>query len=596
MATPVSRLPYTTADMAERLAKKKAEQDAATNAQLAGSVLGPGITRDAQGNIYANGQKVDWSKPVAPTAVPSFNKGTVRPPAVEEDKGGGTGLWPSWGEIGNAIKTAYEWFPDEVPSVTPVNTPGGVVMGSQGTPKSLIVEPARLAVRRAVGDITAIPRVGEPSPSYTADQIREQGVARGVLGAAIDYSQFIPVVAKGAGVTDDLLNAYKIASIERAANPFPALRYADNVIDVAEGSRLPARVVESPTTPAMQLAESQTQRALPPAEIAPAIAETPASRLAPPAFRERPVSTKTRLTLQDNGSSNYIRAFDNETGEYLGVIMLEIDRAMNKVKVTGLSSKSPTLTTQLIAAAANEARKVLGDVPYPLTPSTNLSMYSRPFVERLQQAGLIDPDYQLPAIDSLNKIDRSHGPESFVSSLGHVPQEVIDPLSYQPTYNDVLKALVESKRQAKLEGKGRLSTPSKEVQTIKNTRNVPVTTPPIYNAITQRYRLYGLNMTEHPVLERLSNGELDQLVADINRLPGDGVTAIEKLIQDTDLSSIQNYVPSLPAAATADVFRISESVATYMWQQRLINRLTYERLRNQISNRYYNSLHDTNGL
>ena len=213
--------------MSERLAKKKAEQEAAAQAK----------------------------------ANQALRFGVTNPPAVKKDK--------PWYEdigsaIGGAIKSVYENIPMSNPISTPINMGGdaGVSIGGQGTVKSLVTEPARLAVRRAVGDITAIPRVGEPSPSYTADQIREQGVARGVLGAAIDYSQFIPVVAKGAGFTGDAVNAYKLAMMERQANPFPALRGASNVIDVVPGSRLPARIVEAPATPATRLAEAQTQREL----------------------------------------------------------------------------------------------------------------------------------------------------------------------------------------------------------------------------------------------------------------------------------------------------------------------------------------------
>ena len=227
---PARRLPYTTADMGERLAKRKAEQEAAAQAK----------------------------------ANQALRFGVTNPPAVKKDE-----PWykDALGAVGGAIKSAYEWLPNEMPSTTPINMGGnaGVSMGGQGTAKSMVAEPARLAVRRAVGDITAIPHVGADSPSYTADQIRKQGVAKGVLGAAIDYSQFIPVVAKGAGFTSDAVNAYKLAMMERQANPFPALRGATNVIDVVEGSRLPARVVESPASPATRLAEAQTQRALPPA-------------------------------------------------------------------------------------------------------------------------------------------------------------------------------------------------------------------------------------------------------------------------------------------------------------------------------------------
>jgi hypothetical protein len=168
------------------------------------------------------------------------------------------------GAIGGAIKSVYDNMPMSNPVSTPINMGGnaGVSMGGQGTAKSLVLEPARLAVRRAVGDITAIPRVGADSPSYTADQIREQGVVPGVLGAAIDYSQFIPVVAKGAGFTGDAVNAYKLAMMERQANPFPALRGATNVIDVVPGSRLPARVVDAPAPPATRLGNALAQMTL----------------------------------------------------------------------------------------------------------------------------------------------------------------------------------------------------------------------------------------------------------------------------------------------------------------------------------------------
>ena len=224
---PARRLPYTTADMSERLAKRKAEQEAAAQAQ----------------------------------ANQALRFGVTNPPAVKKDE-----PWykDALGAVGGAIKSVYENIPMSNPVSTPINMGGdaGVSMGGQGTVKSLVTEPARLAVRRAVGDITAIPRVGEPSPSYTADQIREQGVARGVLGAAIDYSQFIPVVAKGAGFTGDAVNAYKLAMIERQANPFPALRGASNVIDVVPGSRLPVRIVEAPPTPATRLGNAMAQMTL----------------------------------------------------------------------------------------------------------------------------------------------------------------------------------------------------------------------------------------------------------------------------------------------------------------------------------------------
>lgn len=88
---------------------------------------------------------------------------------------------------------------NSLPSGTGFGTPiymgnGNVSMGGQGSAKDLIFEPARKAVRRAVGDVTAIPKVGEPSSSYTADKIREQGVVLGGLGAVADYSTLASAV------------------------------------------------------------------------------------------------------------------------------------------------------------------------------------------------------------------------------------------------------------------------------------------------------------------------------------------------------------------------------------------------------------------
>jgi len=204
------QLPYTTADMAERLAKKKAAKDRQD------------ILDSLSGGLSYGQDGVDL--------------GSVAK------------------SVGGFLKTVYENMPESID--TPVS--------SYGTGKSLIVEPARLAVRRAVGDITAIPKVGEPSPSYTADRVREQGVALGVLGAAIDYSQFIPVVAKGAGVASDAINASRIARMNRS--PFPTVKAPGAFIDVdaLQGSRLPARIVDTPASPATRLAEAQATRALPP--------------------------------------------------------------------------------------------------------------------------------------------------------------------------------------------------------------------------------------------------------------------------------------------------------------------------------------------
>ena len=491
------QLPYTTADMAERLAKKKAEKDRQD------------ILDSLSGGL-------------------SYGKSGIDLGSVAKS-------------VGGFLKKAYDNAEMSFQYSTPlmINGPGGgVSMGGQGTFKSLVAEPARLAVRRAVGDITAIPKVGEPSPSYTADRVREQGVALGLLGAAMDYSQFIPVVAKGAGVASDAINASRIARMNRS--PFPTVKTPGAFIDVdaLQGSRLPARIVDTPTTPASRLAEAQAARELTPAQVAPIEVAPATSRLTPPPFRERPVPSTSRLTLETVGGQNpdgtlntnatrnlFIRSFNQATGEYTGVITIRYDPLAKTALVQGLAATNPMVTPQLIAAAAAEVRKLVGDVKYPLTPSASLSAYSRPFVERLQRAGLIDPDFELPEFNMINGYSKLQGPEDFAnanSAGGGFGQTVIDPLSYTPGYNEVFKALVESKRQAKLAGEyGRLNTSSKQLETL---RHRPLG---LNDAAAYRVNMQNLRIPEHPLLKQMSDNEFDSFMGEIYTTPG---SAARKLI------------------------------------------------------------------
>lgn len=232
---------------------------------------------------------------------------------------------PWYEDVGSAIGGGLKWLYDNAPETNPISTPvnmggGTVSMGGQGTGKSLVTEPARLSVRRAVGDITALPGVGEDSPSYTAEQIRQRGVAAGVFNAAMDYLNLIgtvaPVAGKVAKTTSDVANSMKLARMERELNPFPRITTPSSFIDVVEGSRLPARVADVPVP-------ATTQAALPPAtrQLAPApayrttraaLAEdmavtapdtpAPAGRVAPGFVSPEPVAVGNVATLPDGAS------------------------------------------------------------------------------------------------------------------------------------------------------------------------------------------------------------------------------------------------------------------------------------------------------
>ena len=269
---PARRLPYTTADMAERLAKRKAEQDAAAQAK-ANQALRFGVTN----------------------------------PPVREDKGGGTGLWPSWGELGNAAKMGLGTFVGAVNSVpaTALDTADEIVQGLEkvmGVDSEDHFDPAFVGSYNLFGEtyrgfdnaaqyvgkqIAATPGVGKPSSSPFMDTVRSQGWANAIAEPFVHAvnvgSVAYPVskVAVGAKLPGTITNAYRQRLLEREIaaqnNLFPAVvppkpgtfielvEDADGVlrvpgatkppanvvdVDALQGSRLPARVVDSPVTPA----------------------------------------------------------------------------------------------------------------------------------------------------------------------------------------------------------------------------------------------------------------------------------------------------------------------------------------------------------
>ena len=191
---PARRLPYTTADMGERLAKKKAEQDAAAQAK-ANQALRFGVTN-----------------PPAPTPEP---------------KKSGGGWWPSWGEIGNAAKSVgnaaksvggmavgtintvaatpidmADWANQQlvkyVAGKKPVDQFDPASVGSF----NLLGETSRgldASTRRLIGDITATPGFGKPSASPTATDIKQQGWVNGLGNAALDYGNLAATVAPFVG-------------------------------------------------------------------------------------------------------------------------------------------------------------------------------------------------------------------------------------------------------------------------------------------------------------------------------------------------------------------------------------------------------------
>ena len=234
---PARRLPYTTADMSERLAKRKAEQDAGFKA-FPGGVTKPVVESEGSSPGWLS-QLGSMAKNVALTAGGTL--GDMVPYVANIPGVKGSGAW------------GYE--PEDA-GTSNFFQAGGQALEQSG--------------RRLVGDVTAIPGLGKDSPSYTADQIRKYGVAEGLASATLDYGNLAltaaPFVKPTNMVIGNAINDAKYAAyLRRTKSPFPDVAppkpgtFID--VDALQGSRPPARVVDSPTPPATRLAEAQTQRA-----------------------------------------------------------------------------------------------------------------------------------------------------------------------------------------------------------------------------------------------------------------------------------------------------------------------------------------------
>ena len=193
---------------------------------------------------------------------------------------GGVDITPQLSQIGGMVKNLALTAPGTVADMVPyvANIPGVKGSGAWGyEPEDAGTsnffqaggQGLEQAGRRAVGDITAIPGVGKPSASPTATDIKRLGVIEGLSKAGLDYGNLaltaVPFVKPSAwGIS----NAYKDMLEARLAyknrSPFPKIETPGAFLDVdaLQGSRLPARIVDTPATPASRLAEAQTQRGL----------------------------------------------------------------------------------------------------------------------------------------------------------------------------------------------------------------------------------------------------------------------------------------------------------------------------------------------
>lgn len=422
---PARRLPYTTADMSERLAKRKAKQEAEEFKAFPGGVTKP---FDQNGEASSPG----WLSQVGNMA-----KSLVLTPA-----GTALDMIPYVANIpGVKGSGAWGYEPEDI-GTSNFFQAGGQALEQSG--------------RRLVGDVTAIPGLGKDSPSYTADQIRKYGVAEGLASAGLDYGNLALTIAPfvkptGWAIGNAINDAKYAAYLRRTKSPFPAVvpPKPGTFIEAVEGADGVIRVpgaTKSPASPATRLAEAQTARASTPPTVAPVV-ET----VKLPWSRQLPNSKVVKYTepyidhrgnFLKNGRNITLKVLDKNTNTMTGAMNIDIDFATQTATLEMMGVVDEFAVPQLAAAALYELKKSEFSSlksQYPLIPSPNIP---RPLIEQLQQVGLIDPSYQIPAPGPQNAFDAVQGP-NFVNEWQF--NEELVPQNYQPYFDSIMESLSPTK-------------------------------------------------------------------------------------------------------------------------------------------------------
>ena len=176
--------------------------------------------------------------------------------------------------------------------------------------------------------------------------------------------------------------------------------------------------------------------------------ETPSTQLA--GVVEPSTTNLPRGTYAVDDASGNVTIYQlDDQGAVRGKLVM--NRTMDGYTVSSVSAEPGSLAAANLLAAA----KITGDlnfpgVQYPLTPSTNLSQYSRPLVQKLQAAGLVDPNYALPNAGLLNSISRPFELDMPIP-VQDIPRLVgVPPEQLRGTTRDLIQALAQAKQEGRI--------------------------------------------------------------------------------------------------------------------------------------------------
>ena len=177
---------------------------------------------------------------------------------------------------------------------------------------------------------------------------------------------------------------------------------------------------------------------------------------------------KSRIAYYSKTSPNgsvTIVGIDPLTDDVMSTVVLEPDQQRSRYVLDALASKQPTAVLKLLSAANEIAKTQFPDTAFPLVPSRDLSAHSRPLVERLMKAGLVDPTYRLPT--RVSEITFSEDqPARWARIYDKTNLTPIDGQMMSSSYNAIKAALAQSRARQAVGSTGpmeRMTTPSQQL-------------------------------------------------------------------------------------------------------------------------------------
>jgi len=180
----------------------------------------------------------------------------------------------------------------------------------------------------------------------------------------------------------------------------------------------------------------------------PAAVDTTAIQGATNAFAPSVETLGRGVYSVDLGGGNAKLYYLKDDGAVGGTLGLAKDG--NGYTVWSLSADpGSAVAAQLLAGAKLQAEKNFPGVLYPLTPSRNLSQYSRPLVEKLQAAGLIDPNFVLPDTEYLNPVSSPLHETTFYPEYSPRLTQ-LNPADISEQTRNLIRILAQAKREGRI--------------------------------------------------------------------------------------------------------------------------------------------------